>query len=101
MNKRRRAQEASKTPGKKSGVKIVVGVAVLLAVLLGLWKFASSQNVQATQLPQTATAQTLPTATKAFAPTASLPTATSGFAPTVENRKKPAGTVPVGMAWIP
>ena len=101
MNKRRRAQEASKAPRKKSGVKIVVGVAVLLAVLLGLWKFASRQNVQATQLPQTTTAQTLPTATKAFAPTASLPTATSGFAPTVENRNKPAGTVPVGMAWIP
>jgi uncharacterized protein HemX len=52
MNKKRRAQEASTAPRKKNGVKIAVGVAVLLAVVLSLWKFASRQNVQATQRPQ-------------------------------------------------
>jgi hypothetical protein len=101
MNKRRRAQKASKAPEKKNDLKIVVGVAVLLAGLLGLWNFASRQNVQATQLPEITTAQTLPTATKAFAPAASLPTATSGFAPTVENKNTPARPAPAAMAWIP
>src|SRR5271155_5858830 len=114
MNKKRRAEVAVKATGKKNGVKIAVGVAVLLAVVLGLWKFASRQNVQATQLPQITTAQTLPSSTSGPVPTPSLPaatsspapaelvpTATNGFAPTVENKTAPAGSTPAGMAWIP
>ena len=114
MNKKRRAQEASKATRKKNGVKIAVGVAVVLAVLLGLWRFASRQNLQATQLPQLTMAQplrnatsestpaeSLATAANSPVPAASMPTATNGFTPTVENKSSPAGATPAGMAWIP
>ena len=50
MNKRRLAEEAAKAARKRNGEKFAVGVAVLLVVLLGVWKFANRQNVQATQL---------------------------------------------------
>ncbi|MGB8801287.1 MAG: SUMF1/EgtB/PvdO family nonheme iron enzyme [Candidatus Acidiferrales bacterium] len=114
MNKRRLAEEAAKAARKRNGEKIAVGVAVLLAMLLGVWKFASRQNVQATQLPQIATAQTPPAAadgsapaeslaaaTNSPAPAESMPTAASAFAPTVENKSAPAGPPTPGMAWIP
>jgi formylglycine-generating enzyme len=114
MNKKRRAQKALKATRKRNGVKIAVGVAVVLAVLVGLWKFASRQNVQATQLPQLTLSQTLPNTTTGAAPTeslaaavstpapaASMPAATNGFAPTVENKSAPSGSPPAGMAWIP
>ena len=114
MNKRRLAEEAAKGARKRNGEKFAVGVAVLLAVLLGVWKFASHQNVQATQLPQIATAQTVPaaangsapaeslaTATSSPAPAESMPTSASAFAPTVENKSAPAGSTIPGMAWIP
>jgi sulfatase modifying factor 1 len=87
MNKKRRADKASKLAGRQNRVKIVVCLAMLLAGL-GFWKFANRQTVQATQLPQVATAE-------------ALPMATTGFAATVENTKTPAGSTPEGMAWIP
>ena len=114
MNKRRLAEAAAKATRKRNGEKIAVGVAVLLAVVLGVWKFASRQNVQATQLSETTIAQAVPaaanesapaesvaTATNSPAPAESMPTTASAFAPTVENRSVPAGSTPAGMAWIP
>src|SRR5271169_4413272 len=88
MKKRRRAEEAAKATRKKIAVRIAVGSAVLLAVVLSFWKFSGRQTVQATQPPQITTAQT-------------VPTATSDFAPAVENKSAPAGSAPTGMAWIP
>ena len=114
MNKRRLAEEAAKAARKRNDEKFAVGVAVLLVVLLGVWKLASRQNVQATQLPQIATAQTVPaaangsapaeslaTATSSPAPAESMPTSASAFAPTVENKSAPAGSTIPGMAWSP
>src|SRR5271165_5647971 len=114
MNKRRRAEEAARATRKKNGVKIAAGVAVLLAVLLGFWKIGGRQTVQATQLPQITTAQTLPNAASPHAPAGNpatvtsspaqaegMPAAASAFAPTIENKSTPAGSTPAGMAWIP
>lgn len=91
MNKRRSTEEASKAAMRKNGAKIVVCVAALLAGL-GIWKYATRQTVQATQLPRSVTSES---------PVTAAATATSGFAPTVENKNTPAGSAPPAMAWIP
>ena len=91
MNKRRSTEEASKAAMRKNRAKIVVCVAALLAGL-GIWKYATRQTVQATQLPRAVTSES---------PVTAAATATSGFAPTVENKNAPAGSAPPAMAWIP
>ena len=86
MTQKRHKEKVSKAAMQPDRLKIVAGLAVLLAGL-GIWKFAS-RSVQATKLP---------TVVMTEGPS----TVNGSFAPTVENKNNPAGTAPEGMAWIP